>query len=292
MENIIINVDSRFRNTTKYPNPGFFIQNLSENIKNCKYIRVSSIELPQSDDLFYSLNNSKDNQNFVITINNNNYDIIISNGSFNKRTIINIIQQQLVSLNININISVNSNYVTISNNSNNNISINFSNNSKYPSLGKLLGFQYNNYNVNNNTSIGAETSLNFLDNKYFLLRINDYGSVNMEYSSVNISNNNTNQEMPVQSNRNYMAKILYQNNIYLNNSNHISKSHVFKQPVNINKLEIELIDSIGNRIDMNLNEFSLTLELGIIVNSELFTKMEADVYRSNLMPMFNIPPYF
>jgi hypothetical protein len=288
MENIIINIDSRFRNTTKYPNPAYFVQNLSENIKNCKYIRVSTIELPQSNDFYYSLNSNKDNQNFILTINNQLFNIVVPTGSYNKQSIISAIQSQLSNNNLNININNNSNYVTISNNLNTPVTINFSNNSNYPSLGRLLGFQNNTYIINNNRSISAELCLNLLDNKYFLLRINDFGTLNTEYSTVNMNN----AEMAVQSNRNFMAKILYQNNNYLTNTNNISKSHIFKQPVNINKLEIELVDSLGNRLDMNLNEFSLTIEIGIVTNSELFTKMEADIYRSNVMPMFNLPPYY
>lgn len=290
MENIIINVDSKFRNMTKYPNSGYIVQNLSENIKNCKYIRVSSIELPKIDDLFYSFNQVKDNQNFVININNVSNNIIIPTGSYNKQTIINIIQQQLNYQNINITITNINNYIKITNNLNTTISINFSNNSKYPSLGKLLGFNLNTYNINGFQSISGESELNLTDDKYILLRLNDYGTLNMEYSSIMQTNNNTVQEIPVQSSRNYMTKVLLSN--YFNHCNHISKAHVFKQPVNINKLEIELFDSRGNRIDMTLNEYSLTIEIGIVTNSELSTKMENDTYRSNLMPNYNILPYF
>jgi hypothetical protein len=59
-----------------------------ENIKNCKYIRVSTIELPQSNDFYYSLNSNKDNQNFILTINNQLFNIVVPTGSYNKQSII------------------------------------------------------------------------------------------------------------------------------------------------------------------------------------------------------------
>ena len=53
MENILLNVDSRFRMKDKYPNSAKFSYRASEKIKNCKYIRVSSIEFPN---LYWTFN--------------------------------------------------------------------------------------------------------------------------------------------------------------------------------------------------------------------------------------------
>ena len=43
MENILINIDSRYRDKQKYLNSGFFIYEHDEPLKNIKYIRLSSI---------------------------------------------------------------------------------------------------------------------------------------------------------------------------------------------------------------------------------------------------------
>ena len=58
MDNIIINIDSRFRNKQIYNNSGKFIYQLSEKIKNCKYIRLSSFEFPN---LYFTFTEKKNN---------------------------------------------------------------------------------------------------------------------------------------------------------------------------------------------------------------------------------------
>jgi hypothetical protein len=56
MENQLINIDSRFRNKNKYQNPGKFTFHLKEKIKNVKYIRLSSVELPN---LYFTFTDEK-----------------------------------------------------------------------------------------------------------------------------------------------------------------------------------------------------------------------------------------
>ena len=63
MDNIILNVDSRFRDKKKYPNSAKFTYRMSETIKNCKYIRMSSIEFPN---LYYNFTLKKGNTSFKI----------------------------------------------------------------------------------------------------------------------------------------------------------------------------------------------------------------------------------
>ena len=54
-----------------------------------------------------------------------------------------------------------------------------------------------------------------------------------------------------------------------NGSNYLSKSYIFRQPININRFDIELIDMKGNNINMMSMNYSLTLELGIITDSNI-----------------------
>ena len=50
----------------------------------------------------------------------------------------------------------------------------------------------------------------------------------------------------------------------------LTKEYIFKQPINISKLEIELVNALGQTINMNLINYSLTLEFGRIYDSNQF----------------------
>jgi hypothetical protein len=72
---------------------------------------------------------------------------------------------------------------------------------------------------------------------------------------------------------NYLGKIILSVNKAeknFDNNNFITKKHIFKQPANISKLNIELLDPIGNIINTNSIDYSFTLELGVIYDSELY----------------------
>jgi len=60
---------------------------------------------------------------------------------------------------------------------------------------------------------------------------------------------------------------------------YINKEYRFRQPTNIQKLSIELVDYLGNSIDLNGFDWSFTLELKELFNSD---QKEA-VERQNLV---------
>jgi hypothetical protein len=91
MDNILINIDSRFRNKQVYTNSGKFIYNLSENIKNCKYIRLSSFEFPN---LYFSFTQNKLNTSFKIIKDYVTYDILIEDGFYASDTLLKEIQAE------------------------------------------------------------------------------------------------------------------------------------------------------------------------------------------------------
>jgi hypothetical protein len=66
--------------------------------------------------------------------------------------------------------------------------------------------------------------------------------------------------------------------LYGNRSDFISKTHEFRQPVNIFKLDFEILDYAGNPLD-NLNiDFSLTVEVSQIYNSTVKVTLEKGVF--------------
>ena len=385
MENIIVNIDSRFRDMKKYPNGSKFIYSLSENLKNCKYIRLSSIELPN---LYFTFAESKKNISFIITCNLLNHTISIEDGMYTPDLLLNSIQQkfdilnQIHSFNFKINFNIINGFINIENNRP--FKINFSNYpSDYESLGFHLGFRKYIYESIYNDDdkkyyVKSEGQLDTIGDAYLFLKINDYGiiyhdfkdiiskqinedkakdlevikkslekdledirleketySLNYTYYktyndikqslenseidnfSTNINDitlhrinqtrideayrilfidiiestikdldfkekkildelniyNYTFEQKKIQGKKDLLAKIILNGNkteqVFDNGSNYLTKSFIFKQPVDIKKFDIELLDPKGNIVNMNFMDYSFSLEIGIIYDSQL-----------------------
>jgi len=101
-----------------------------------------------------------------------------------------------------------------------------------------------------------------LTDDYFFLKINDWGNINFY-------NNN-----------NVFSKIIVLNNYTKKNIDFVNSEFKFKQPININKLEIELIDYLGNNINIS-EDYSFTIEFTSIFNSELKNDLETNFLTKN-----------
>jgi len=256
MEKIIINIDSKYRDTSLYPESSKFSIKLNEPIKNISDINISSIEFTN---LYYSFSTLKNNISFKFTIisTSSSYELKIINGFYSIIDLINTIQTELNAIVpgiITIICNPISNKVTIS--SLQSLNIYFTNNSVYPSLGFYLGFRKNEYLLVSN--ITSESIINTSIDNYLFLKINDYGFI-----YANLINNEKYMLYPY----NFLGKIITdkQNNVFDNN-NFITKKYIFRKPVNISKFDIELFDPYGNTVNMLLSDFSFTLELNYIYN--------------------------
>lgn len=150
----------------------------------------------------------------------------------------------------------------------------------YKSLGYYLGFRQNSkiiyssgYNLDLLTSfiyedtpllssiIGAK-KINTRGDVYIFLRINDWGYIKFFDKTM-------------------FSKILffnYEHNMKIDNY-YIMKEYQFRQPVNVQKLEIELVDYLGNTVDLNGIDFSFTLSLRQVFN----TDQKASIEKKNLV---------
>jgi hypothetical protein len=270
MENILINVDSRYRDKKKYINPGFFTYELDEPLKNIKYIRLSSIELPTT---FYTFSEKYYNTYFKIVTENDIFDIKIKDGNYDSETIISAIQNIFTEINneyaTEFNISWDPIDYKITIKSNIKFGFIFSNDDTLQTLGYLLGYRQSDENYNyelqksmivNGSEIYYWVGDTFLDTtkeEYLFVRINDYGIIYNQTKKKNL-----------------LAKVVLFDSqfVFDNGANFLTKNYEFKQPVNINKLEIELILPSGFTIDLNLIDYSLTLEFGQIYDSRQFEK--------------------
>jgi hypothetical protein len=296
MENIIINIDSRFRDTNVYPNSAFFIYKLNEVLKNCKYIRVSSFEIPN---LYFTFSERKKNLSFTITINNQTTTIAIDPGMYNYEQLLTAIQDQIALIN---NVEITTLFTSINGfvkfESNVPFSMNFDNNDPYlHSLGYYLGFRKPSYTyqtkfikneagtiIDNIYYIVSESQLDTTGDHYLFLRINDYGVIHHDFDRIT-NNYAISDVMKTPGRKNLLAKIIVQaqktEHIFDNGSNLLTKTYIFKQPVNISKLEIELIEPGGFTIDLMYMDFSFTLEVGVVTNSNLNEEFTSDLFGNN-----------
>lgn len=273
MENALINIDSKFRDVAKYPNPGSYTYILNEPLKNISFIRLASIELPTA---FYTFLGMYNNISFTLTTPEGVYILIsIQEGNYDSTSMISSIQALLNVRNrendTQFMISWDSiNFkVTISNNTAFNLIL--GNDSKHRSLGYRLGYIYDdtNYLASNQsesyddiTGLSSykwtgDTFLNITKDEYLFVRINDYGVI---YNS--------------QRDKNLLAKIILYDQQFIvdNGANFLTKTYKFKQPVNLSKFDIELVNQYGKTVDMNYIDFSMTLEVGQIYDSGDYDK--------------------
>ena len=303
MENIIINIDSRFRDRTAYPNSAFFVYRLKDVLKNCKYIRLSSFEIPN---LYFTFSARKKNLSFKLTILGNEYTLMIGVGMYNYEQLLVVIQNTIdaliasESLAVSITLSFTSitGFVTI--NSDTDFSMDFDNGDPYlKPLGYYLGFRKNIYNAQTKVISGStvyyivtESQLDTTGDHYMFLRINDYGVIHHDFDSIT-NNYQVSDAMKTPGRKNLLAKVIINEqkteHVFDNGANFLSKSYVFKQPVDISRLEIELIEPSGFTLDLLYMDFSFTLEVGVITNSNLRDQMTNDMFNTHSItgPMFN-----
>lgn len=132
---------------------------------------------------------------------------------------------------------------------------------KYLSIGYYMGYRPNpsklidKFLINSNIDFTDRimSALKFFDttgHNYIFIKINDWGYIDFFGESI-------------------MAKILLTSG--LGNpklDDFVNQGYRFRQPVNINKLDIELVDYLGNTLDLNGSNFSFTIQLTNIISSD------------------------
>ena len=146
----------------------------------------------------------------------------------------------------------------------------------YPPVGYYLGFRPNMKKSSDNfiykgvvdgteRVIRGTKIFDTTGDDYVFLKINDWGYIDF-----------FGQKM--------FAKILLTSN--LGNpkiDDYVNKEYRFRQPINISKLDVELVDYLGNTIELGGFDWSFTLELKQIINSIEKTSIErSSVVFSNI----------
>lgn len=151
-----------------------------------------------------------------------------------------------------INDKINGNYIaefeidfSTTNNTNNIQNI------KYLSLGYYLGYRLINNSflltpklINNKLILLSTKNYNILGEDYIFLKINDWGNIDF-FNKILFSKFYLRSDLTTQNKTN----------------NFINKEYIFRQLSNISKIDVELIDYLGNTVDLNGVDFSFSISL-------------------------------
>jgi hypothetical protein len=274
-----LNIDTRFRENYYSSTSTNFNLVLPMNMNNVLSMQLASIEIPTS---YYIVSKQFGNNYFHITIDGSGTQLVtIPSGNYKFDGIASIINEAISHLPLpfkdvyfQINLSnltnngsgqmmvgwpVGSTYVGT------NITLNFQlniegqdiRNTPLPlKLGWLLGFRNGLY-VNNQNYV-SEGIVDIYGPKYLYLVIDDHNNnvSNNFYSAFNSSilNKNILARITVQSTTTF--SVLSQNNLNL-----VSTSREYFGPVNLQRMNVQLLDEYGRIVDLNSMDFSFCLTL-------------------------------
>ena len=286
----VINIDSRFR---KSPNDIIatpesialiqysstnFLYKLINPIKNVVSIRLSSIEIPNTN---YTFSDANSNVSFRIYYPTGQtisfYDVVITNGNYIVDTASNILPNNLIieletQLNTNtlglvfqVNFNLITSRLTILETTFKQFDIDFITNNTFSyrisdwGIGFNLGFSKKAY-IGSNVYVG-ENLVNAIGPNYLFLTLDP------DWKVVKHSNYETTELSA-------FAKIIVQESkntvIYDNGSNTITKEFWFDKPQTIRSFKVRLTDLYDQPIDLVGENMSLTIELKEVMNPSLY----------------------
>ncbi len=262
MDNIILNVSSIFRDKSLFPDSTNFEYKLPTKLKNIIYIRLTSVEIPNIN---YVIKASKNNNSFQI----NNIDgdssvntITIKDGNYTSDTLINLLNESLESINGNaftVSIDPITGKLTISSDASRTFELNFTRTGDLTYQGLNYYFGYKNLVYTGETSYVGDSIINLIGNHYFFIKLNDFSNI-IDYYVPNA-----------------FAKIITNtdkfNVQFEDYDSFISKDKLFRSPIDLDCIKVQLVDFRNNFLEFEQHEFSFTLELGYIYDRNLYNNI-------------------
>lgn len=272
MDTIIYNVDSRNRNKNLYPYETDFTVSFNDNIKNIISIQLSSLEFGNTSYVFSS---AKGSNSFDIYTGNDKVTITVPDGNYNSDEIISTINELIEAESIaTIEFSINNNTGKVTITITATHTFDFSNTTDYKSLGEILGFEDSIFEIEKeddesyNTKVSTNM-LNVIGEHYYFLKLNDIGKVY----------NNS---------KKYFSKLIINapkyEAVYETRNRYVTKKVDFQQPINLQKMEVQVVDKFDNIVMQNgIHHFSFTLEFEVIRNDTLKRYKSLPFFSKDLM---------
>lgn len=268
-----INIDTRFSDEYNYLSVANCNVTLPERINDVKSISIASIELPMS---FYNISSSLGNNSFQMTSDTGTYTIVVPDGEYistNLKSTLNALVNDKTSatssdLSFNI-VSSPAGGELISVSSSINCSLNFAVNDKgvtdkynvKSKLGWMLGFHQVEYDITNSTTT-AEFKIDLNGPRYLYLALEEFhnGNKNSFISTVSsgLVNKNIIARISLDKSNYGFGKILPANKL---NGLLLSDIRKYSGKVDLQKLNFQLLNEIGNPISLNGYDYSLCLEV-------------------------------
>jgi hypothetical protein len=260
MNNILINVNSKFADLEKYTSSNF-IYFLNEEIKNIAYLKLGSIEFPTS---IYNFQLTKGNTSFRISDGTNEDTVTLPDGNYSSDTLLIKVQDIFDEINTarskdySIDLDINTARLVFT--CSDNFTLNFSDTDYgYDNLGKHLGFKNDTYS---GTSITADNVLNLNTPTYYFLKINNLGNIKDNYVN------------------NAFAKIIQTTGsfdfTFEGKGDFTSKEIVLRSPINLSKLEVQVVDFKDRIVDFNGIDLTFTLEVGYVYDKKLYEEINSN----------------
>ena len=261
-----INIDTRFSDEYNYLSVANCNITLPERINDVKSMTITSMELPMS---FYNISSSLGNNSFQITENGNVHIIIVPDGEYDPTTLVaklNTLVGAIVGL-IGSPFSVSDTIISITSTApcNFNFAVNDKGGSdKYnvkSKLGWMLGFHKVDYEINNET-IAAEFRSDLNGPRYLYLALEEFhnGNKNSFIPSVSsgLVNKNIIARISLDKSKHGFGTILPANKL---NGLLLSDIRLYSGKTDIQKLNLQLLNEIGNPISLNGYDYSLCIEV-------------------------------
>lgn len=263
-----VNIDTRFSDEYNYLTVANCNITLPERINDVKSISISSIELPVS---FYNISSSIGNNSFQATTGSGARTIIVPDGEYSAaslKTKLNTLIAGFTSdISFNITTSAASGDMTTVSSSTD-CSLNFAVNDqgvpeKYnikSKLGWMLGFRQADYNIKNTVNADFRTDLN--GPRYLYLAMEEFHNGNKNSFVSTVSSGLVNKNIIARislDKKNYgFGTIMPANRL---NGLLLSDIRKYSGKVDLQKLNFQLLNEIGNPISLNGSDYSLCLEI-------------------------------
>jgi hypothetical protein len=255
----LICIDSIFRPQYETTSSTDYIYTFPEHQNNVVSMKIASIEMPN---MWYMFSTAKQNNSFTIVQNNIHTVNTIPDGNYLSDTFNTVIVLSGL-VNGTVNVSSITSKTTFQSTSP--FSINFTG-PIYNNCGWMLGFKETTYVSTKITTsvyqIKSESSFGSTIPNYLFVEIDDYHNNFITDSVVSVTRASG---TPTYLGKNIMGKIPVPtpfNTIMTNNtSDLLFKKRDYFGPVRLERLKIRIVDRFGNTVDLNQNDYSITIEL-------------------------------
>lgn len=268
-----INIDTRFSDEYNYLSVANTNVTIPERINDVKSVSIASIELPMS---FYNISSSLGNNSFQMTSDTGTYTIVVPDGEYNttylKSTLNALVNNKTSATQFDLSFNIIASPTggeLISVSSLINCSLNFAVNDKgvtdkynvKSKLGWMLGFHQVEYDITN-AATTAEFKIDLNGPRYLYLALEEFhnGNKNSFISTVSsgLVNKNIIARISLDKSNYGFGTILPANKL---NGLLLSDIRKYSGKVDLQKLNFQLLNEIGNPISLNGYDYSLCLEV-------------------------------